>query len=201
MKKDWAYLLENYYTNSPHMVLHEKNRYAKLLDRFQRKVAAIMEAEANRVRAAVPRLKMKPYAVASGFRVETRLLCSAPGVPKTVVHHLHPEGVLAAIIGCLLNPSENCGSFLMSDARTVLREELEKELGPQLKKAIAAALAGGVDDSKAQQTVQANRERAEGSKRQAALVRLSECMEGYDYNQSDVLEAWSMSQVKRVQSS
>lgn len=202
--KNWPELLEKYWaSHAGRMVPHERNSRMRELEKNRSKVAEVMESQAQLIRAAIPRLKLEPYAVASGHKVSIRMKCSAPGFKTESVGQrfdIDPDCILAALIPGL-GPLLPGLVMVCHDARTVLREELEKELGKRIKKAISDALSAGVDDLEAQRKVQANRERAERSKRQAALVRLAECMEGHDYSEEDVLEAWRMSQVKRIQSS
>ena len=125
--KDWPWILEKYFMNQPGLRPNERKSHVREVRRIQDRVQQVMESQAQIVRAAVPRLKMKPYVVANGHKAETRLKCSAPGFKKMSIYpDLDPGSILCALIPNLIDllPMDPSVSLIAMhhDARTVLRE-------------------------------------------------------------------------------
>lgn len=199
---DWVKLLAKHIGVKPSM--HKTGNYFPHHSEFfswAELVGEAMEKEAVRFRAAVPVIKMEPYAVAAGFNVETRIRCSAPGYRKASIRPEIRRNDYAKLVVWAMIPHlevEHC-SHIGRYAREVVWSEMMKEFSSKLQRQVRAALKLPTDQTEALKHIQANRERARESSRKAALVRLAECMKTFDYNEEDVLEAWRMNQITRVQ--
>jgi hypothetical protein len=100
-------------------------------------------------------------------------------------------------------PNGEAYAALHAAARWFSVLELESALGDELRIKIDEALAAlpTAQKAKALQQAEANRHNTRLRQRQAALERLAETMRTWEYGESDVMEAWRMSQVERVQQS
>lgn len=195
-----------------------------------RGAAAVREAQAwadatyDLIAAALPSLSYDGYCVASGRSVNERVRVSGPGVKSFTVQM---DGRLASPpvfgymtvlkeVGRALRPVSSfpfqptparqdravtaVSTVAWNDVMNVVVASLVEPYGQAVFGSLNAAVRTA-DRRNAELQVRKNSDAILLRRRKAALLRLQEEMQRYDFLEEDVLEAWRISQIRKVQES
>ena len=183
-------------------------------------IADLAERIYNTISTVLPKLEFEGYAVAVGHGIEDRARVKGPGVKMTLSpgwdHATSGKRLLASGLFNHLFFSKSKGAFEQkygqnnpeSDENTYkkMAEEfvvakLLAEYGPDMQAKLDSVKSDAQSLDKAQGQTIANRQRGEASSKKAALERLAFAMSQHNYTEEEVIEAWQISQVRRVMES
>ena len=160
---------------------------------------------------AVERLKtlrLEPYAVAVGHGTEVRLRATARGFRRSLVPDMmqvqkwSPDWLLCQIMEAMA-VKEPWMTFQWHYLCEVFVEvpANSPDVVARIGALLAEALAKPVDLGQAQEQKAKNMEHSEVHRHRIRLEKLANQMRGHDFTREEVIEAWEMSEVHRVQQS
>ena len=196
-------------TRSSYMRLSWDNANRAELDNANRaeldQALALADKCIEDLREALPRVSLTAYWTTSGPRIVLRYKLRLPGLKRpAVVSNPSKDPDAEDCVRCAWAATRDedfsCGVLYVMRAYAV--DMAVAEFGSELRaKMDAAKPAVDPTRDRAHRQLARNLQSAEAKRRQAAMKRLSHEMLSYEYTEQDVLEAWRMSQVERVNES